>query len=176
MTFNTKKRLIYMVGTILTLASLISYFYIPSIKPLKNKKPLINSQCLLSDTSNYVTSLKELNGKLIFFFSQYNCLPCVTQQLTIIKQTEPYLNPDKLVIVTDFKHSKDLKIFNENYNLSFNTYITNERLLQKEEVFPAIPFFLIFDQNLHTNELFLCHDTSGEKTITFLEKFKDNYE
>jgi hypothetical protein len=164
------KKIKVAVGIVLIPLALFFYFGV-SLKPSTKTITKINSSCLLSDTCNQVIPLSELSGKLIFFFSQYHCLPCVSQQLNKIKNAELHLHHENLVIINDFLSNKDLKIFQRNYNFKFATYKTSDRIIQNKDSKLTVPVFMVFDENLQIIELFHCNDPSGNSIVSFFEKY-----
>ena len=166
---NRKGIIIFCLASILILLYMI---YDSTLKAKNvNKNIEINTYCILTDANNCSVSLKEFKGKLIFFFSQYNCMPCVSQQLQSIKDAEPHLNSNDLIIVSDFGTGKDLQILKNAKKFKFRVFRTTDRLFKNEEIKFTVPLFLTFNEKFCTEDLFLCHDISGGQTEYFLERF-----
>lgn len=152
--------------------SLILYIFYHAIKEGRtgNENIEVNAYCLISDNNDNIMPLNNLNGKLIFFFSKYNCMPCVSKQLELINNATPYLDQDKLIILTDFTY-KELEIFENANHITFKTYKTKDRLFKDKETKFNVPVYFTFSKKHEIDKLLICDDMSGNSTGYFLEQF-----
>ena len=134
----------------------------------------INTFCILTDVKNHNIYLKEFKGKLIFYFSQYNCMSCVYNQIQAIRHSEKHFGTSDMIIITDYSTIKDLQIFKNANNPKFKIFRTTDRLFKKKKIELNIPIFFSFNEKLNTENVFICHDISGKLTIDFLEQFYTN--
>lgn len=132
---------------------------------------VVNRACLLIDSIEQAETLKKMQGKLIFFFSTNSCSSCIFSQLEAIKNIEPKIGQDNLMLVGDFKTKKDLLIFKEANPFKFKVYRTQGSLLMDGKIEPSFPFFFVFNQQGSLKDYHICENMEDGSTTRFLKNY-----
>lgn len=78
----------------------------------------------LTDVNNNVFTWNtiSLTSKLVFRFSQKNCIECVRAQIPFLKNISDKIGKDKVILLTSYDNRRDLMVILNEFNLDFKSY------------------------------------------------------
>jgi hypothetical protein len=87
---------------------------------------------------------------LVYRFNEYSCMPCVENDLEIIKQLADSIGISRVLIITRLRNSNALKIYLNNYRINVDSYNTSSELNLPIEMHALneSPFFLVLNNDL----------------------------
>jgi|GEM_PF-2928852 len=154
-----------------------------TIRMIRDSNEHFTEGCQLSDifvnnTDNMSVRLTSIidKPKLIYRFSNLSCRICVENDLRILKALADSIGIDKIVVIAKFSNVRDLKIYKENEELSYQCYNYKDELniAVEKKAINYSPYFIILDHKLIVN--FAC-TSSPQSSINdpFFKRIKMFY-
>ena len=131
----------------------------------------------LSTPENAKINLADIikSPTLIYRFNEYSCMPCVQNDLEIIKQLADSIGISQVLIITRLRNSNVLKVYLNNYKIIVDSYNTPSELNLPIEMHALneSPFFLVINKNLKVE--FAYTSTPGHSINSLFFKRIINY-
>ena len=131
----------------------------------------------LSTPENAKINLADIikSPTLIYRFNEYSCMPCVQNDLEIIKQLADSIGISQVLIITRLRNSNVLKVYLNNYKIIVDSYNTPSELNLPIEMHALneSPFFLVINKKLKVE--FAYTSTPGHSINSLFFKRIINY-
>lgn len=136
---------------------------------IENQNNLLNGEQIIIDEKFDTLFLSQLidSPKLIFFFYEYSCMPCVNKAIVILNRRIKEVGKENIIILSYFNQPRDMYLFSHINNLDIP--ICN--LTSKLNVSTAttdIPFFFTTNKNLKVNNLLLIDPSLPELVENYI--------
>jgi len=121
-----------------------------------NKK--INTSIALERENGKTIQLKDLldsEYKLIFNFTDINCNSCITQEVENIKKFTDSMGIKRIVLLANYRLSRDLIVFKRMNNLRVDVYNTNNQKLGLKVEEYNLPYYFIANNEGETKQVFI---------------------
>jgi len=141
---------------------------------VENQNVLINkNQNIINETFDTLSFFELINSpKLIFYFNEYSCMPCVEELIQLLNTKVESFGKDNIIILSHYEQLRNMYIFSHINKLKIPIYNLTEPL-KIPIASKNIPFLFTIDQKLAINNLFLVDKSLYEHTrryISIIEK------
>lgn len=126
------------------------------LQPLSERTPLISS------TAEDTITLETLVGsspKLVFHYSELNCMQCVDQEVGKIKKLAQKIGRENILIVATYDNIRDLFLFKRVNNLELPVYKLPDEGIGLPLEKANVPFLFIIDEEFKSKLVFVPEKT-----------------
>lgn len=127
----------------------------------------ILSNIRVIDQNNHEVYIMDIIRKntLIYRFSGISCRPCVEDDMNRLNQFKNSIIGNDLLILTDFKNPKEMRIFSKMQNLKVPIYSYPNclNLYAEVDTFKRQPYYFLLDSCLRVHFTYISH--SGQDSM-----------
>lgn len=111
------------------------------------------------------------NNTLVYRFNEGSCMPCVEDDMKTLNQIKESTNGENIIIITDHKNPKAMKIFSLNNKLEVPIYCFsgNLEILADKDSLERMPYFFMLDTGLMVDFTYISHSKYNNHTNYFLK-------
>ena len=89
---------------------------------------------------------------LVFYFDEYACGTCVDNYLDVLNELSDSINPEKIIILSNYKEKRLLRIKKNKFKLIQECYIPSGYFdIPMNDTIEPAPFMFLLDQNLQVS-------------------------
>ncbi len=112
--------------------------------------------------------------KLVFRFTENNCIDCIKAELLHLEKIAPVIGKDNIILLASYTGTNDLKLFRKAYNPPFSIYNTPLESLAGNQLEDAnLPYYFVLNKDLSPHLLFIPEKTLAELTEQYYKMMTD---
>lgn len=100
--------------------------------------------------------------KLCFVYSNISCKPCIDNVISELNKISNNMNPNDILLITDYVNLRDLILFAKVNKIKFKIYSINS-LTQKGNLIKTVPYLTVLDNDYITKSVYI--PISGETKL-----------
>ncbi|TSA35988.1 MAG: hypothetical protein D4R64_08555 [Porphyromonadaceae bacterium] len=138
----------------------------------KNNGCTLSGELLVYDINGDKKSIRELinqTNTIIVRFFEFNCLSCYYNYIVVLQKFSKDFMNHKIIVLTDYKKSTELKYFIRDTKLPYNVYYKSELNLHTPCESLEQPYCFWVDSNLIINNSFILTNKGASLFERYIE-------
>jgi hypothetical protein len=130
---------------------------------IKSEQTRIDPEFKLNTLQTDSVNLKDVvgNGKLFFYFSEYDCQLCYQEIIDKLNKYVEMYNTKTVAVIAHFNNLRNFHFFLKNTKIDSPTYYTTKNI-NLEATNANQPFFFVLDQSFKTKFVFIPYKKYNE--------------
>lgn len=136
---------------------------------VENQNIQLNEKQIIIDEKFDTLFLSQLidSPKLIFFFNEYSCMPCVNEAIVILNRKIKEVGKENIVILSYYNQPRDMYLFSRVNKLDIPICNLTSKL-NVPTATTDIPFFFTTNKDLKVNNLLLIDPSLPELVENYI--------
>ena len=114
-------------------------------------------------------------NKLVFFFSDKNCITCIDSALYHLNNWSDSIGMDNIIVIVSYENSYRLNVLRKLKKIQFPIYNVYKQNMDRYDLERDFPFFFVLTIDLSLQNLFIADKSLSEITDNYFRATVKNY-
>lgn len=131
-----------------------------------------------SISNENISLLQAIGGeeKIIFYFSENSCPPCVDQELNNLKEISNRIEENNIILLASYSNKRHFNLFLKQHSLPFKAFFLNNERISFPNEMKNIPFLTVTDSSFKPRLLFIPDKNFPEFSVQYYDVLKKRFQ